>query len=1477
MSWNGYNSHQQQHGGFQAGGRGAGGNNSFRGAFMQQGQSPGNQYGARGGHNFRGGYRQGERTDFYVNDEVVGAGSNFPARKAPPAHAGNPYNNYGGGAQHFIPPQAHGGYGGPYQAGYGYGLYNYGNWGDYAHPGYTTQQQQQKEPAKSGSTRSKAGDNEHDQRGPPALPKREPSTEENAELSREPLEEKAAALGVPAVLKPVAAIEPHHSLMEHPNEATRASEAKKPPPASQAGGAPPPSPTASTTSSSALSPAGATSPPGQGLGSARSVTPTNGNSRRKQSTPHKVPGSSTMNIITQKGIPLPPDSPRIEHDSTKKYVPGVEEATVAEVVPNPFLSGIGPLRGIAANLETLKKEAKTTGSSEGDFADKESDDEAVVKEKATVRKKRVSRAEAKGEESDSSDLDLKEAATKTSPPKSSRSPRLTRTGGATTSPSSGAAKTSGEGKKELSSLPESISPEPPTDGAADRPQVAAIPKLKKEAETPPQRRRSKGEMKEFPGEASSQADSPSKKGSPPKGSQISPDKTKPVTRQSPKKEVKEVYRKMEEDLEAMFAGLEDDLPDGKKASTSSNNIPAKDPERPAEDSLASFDARETAPVKPEISVPDQNPSPVAIKSPKKTMSPEKIAPPEIIMSLEMAPSMEKVALNDQKTLPEQEMSQEKLVSGKRVASTDKEASSLEKMTVGEKIPKSLPAKKIRQEKRPLPEKKPPMDKRPLPDKRSLSEKRLSSEKRSLPEKKPVSEKKPLPGKNTPAEKRASLEKEPAVDLRPTPVKKLFEESTPPPKAADLPDPVAGLLERKSPRLKRQCARDAEMRMREDPSDEVEEILKDQTKVAYRPDPKREPAAGLSSSSRGGRQQVAQPLAIDEAGSRASIFEQNSGGSSASSRSGLKQEAPASSSSISGMKDDSRPASSSGKKEGPAAALEPGQSMMRPTSGRRAATEAAGCVPKKENSDGETVIKTGIEAVAAVDESKQLPGPTTTPTTAVTRPRRGAGSSCSGGSSEPPSAAVTPTVVGMGVIKGPVDETAVSDKDETEAVPVVVDPLVDLLPGNNSSCRREKSPPVTSATGERKTRRSRSSLGDVDPPKESPRKIPDVTEIISPEAGLVGRSTRKRRQSSAAAVTEVMAATASEVVPVVLEKKPEVAPDSSAGTPDIKKQKLASPRLANAKTCVENGSRAKRLSSQQGGEQQPAPEKRSDTGSKTKDLQSSHKAGPSRPSLGAKEKCRPDPPSEGETREPRPPPPPPPPAGRKGASKPETVLERLKGPYVHIEGDVRSPRTVLVVNSNADIAGTSSTNKRGICDQEHRARVANYGYSSTLSKQYDYKIVDNTWRCVFCHQKPHYKCLGDLFGPYWVPADCFKTPAVEVPKRAARKSGKSVTADGESAAKQYQQASVQDGEVEIWFHEDCFCWVPNVYLVGSRIVGMREAVELCSSTRCCVCSEYGASLGCTRAGCRNAAHVPCTDTAAWRTDVTTFSATCSACH
>jgi hypothetical protein len=40
-------------------------------------------------------------------------------------------------------------------------------------------------------------------------------------------------------------------------------------------------------------------------------------------------------------------------------------------------------------------------------------------------------------------------------------------------------------------------------------------------------------------------------------------------------------------------------------------------------------------------------------------------------------------------------------------------------------------------------------------------------------------------------------------------------------------------------------------------------------------------------------------------------------------------------------------------------------------------------------------------------------------------------------------------------------------------------------------------------------------------------------------------------------------------------------------------------------------------------------------------------------------------------------------------------------------------------------------------QDEKSLILNKG-KCIFSKQYDYKIVDNTWRCVFCHQKSHYK-------------------------------------------------------------------------------------------------------------------------------------------
>ena len=90
----------------------------------------------------------------------------------------------------------------------------------------------------------------------------------------------------------------------------------------------------------------------------------------------------------------------------------------------------------------------------------------------------------------------------------------------------------------------------------------------------------------------------------------------------------------------------------------------------------------------------------------------------------------------------------------------------------------------------------------------------------------------------------------------------------------------------------------------------------------------------------------------------------------------------------------------------------------------------------------------------------------------------------------------------------------------------------------------------------------------------------------------------------------------------------------------------------------------------------------------------------------------------------------------------------------------------------------------------------------------------------------------------------------------------------------EAAPIDDnGKTEIWFHEDCFIWIPNTFLVGGRIVGLEEGVEQCQELFCSECHNRGASVGCTAHGCKQAAHVYCAEQAKWKMDMHNFDAKC----
>ena len=158
-----------------------------------------------------------------------------------------------------------------------------------------------------------------------------------------------------------------------------------------------------------------------------------------------------------------------------------------------------------------------------------------------------------------------------------------------------------------------------------------------------------------------------------------------------------------------------------------------------------------------------------------------------------------------------------------------------------------------------------------------------------------------------------------------------------------------------------------------------------------------------------------------------------------------------------------------------------------------------------------------------------------------------------------------------------------------------------------------------------------------------------------------------------------------------------------------------------------------------------------------------------------------------------------------------------GPYIHVEGFFHSPRVVRVVNTepsdckkDKDKKETSAQQraKRGLHDAEHRARSTNMGHSSTLSKEYDHKNVDESWKCVFCHNGTWHKGLGDLFGPYWVKLEDDTIETNNFGSKSSR-SGRRKRSEEDTS----KEAVVE--ETEVWFHEDCLVWLPGVYVIGSR--------------------------------------------------------------
>jgi hypothetical protein len=288
------------------------------------------------------------------------------------------------------------------------------------------------------------------------------------------------------------------------------------------------------------------------------------------------------------------------------------------------------------------------------------------------------------------------------------------------------------------------------------------------------------------------------------------------------------------------------------------------------------------------------------------------------------------------------------------------------------------------------------------------------------------------------------------------------------------------------------------------------------------------------------------------------------------------------------------------------------------------------------------------------------------------------------------------------------------------------------------------------------------------------------------------------------------------------------------------------------------------------------------------------------------------------------------------SSSNTSSSRSRGPMVHIEGPRDSPYLVSVVNTplrgEDEDGGERGGNKKqpGSAvrrkipsyhnDLDYRGKVTSGGgsasgmFSSTLSARYDAHTTDRTWICVFCKNGPHCSVggggtSGDLFGPYLLtPPDKLdvngdgSADERDITEEQKRTGGKNkCSLRGAQMVEQFCQkmsrkvqrshsldnepvvgmvpvsSSGGDGKeedcYEVWVHEECAVWAAGVHVVGSRIVGLREAVWSAVHTVCSKCGEGGANVCCIRRGCEWRLHYGCARQQGWELDEEAYIARC----
>ena len=195
----------------------------------------------------------------------------------------------------------------------------------------------------------------------------------------------------------------------------------------------------------------------------------------------------------------------------------------------------------------------------------------------------------------------------------------------------------------------------------------------------------------------------------------------------------------------------------------------------------------------------------------------------------------------------------------------------------------------------------------------------------------------------------------------------------------------------------------------------------------------------------------------------------------------------------------------------------------------------------------------------------------------------------------------------------------------------------------------------------------------------------------------------------------------------------------------------------------------------------------------------------------------------------------------------------------------------------------------------------------MNKNYNPRNADESWLCVFCRKPSHFSGLGDLFGPYYIDSTQWNSlnlpsPASKLQQQSSKSKsdlassfilGGSDQAGAKAKRRQKRKSgmlassplsplststnSEHSDQSEVWFHEDCICWMPQIRLIGCQILGLSEAIRVSQRAVCGKCNNQGSTLACSQMRCRETVHYPCGQDLNWSIDEENFIARCPRCH